>query len=45
MKEITSTQHIDALPNLEETPEAYIIYNEGNKMNTIYWKSSAFQMV
>lgn len=31
MKEITSTQHIDALPNLEETPEAYIIYNEGNK--------------
>ena len=31
MKEITSTQHIDALPNLEEIPEAYIIYNEGNK--------------
>ena len=25
------TTHIDALPNLEETPEAYIIYNEGNK--------------
>ena len=31
MKEIISTQHIDVLPNLEETPEAYIIYNEGNK--------------
>ncbi len=31
MKEISSTQHIDALPNLEETPEAYIVYNEGNK--------------
>lgn len=31
MKEISSTQHIEALPNLEETPEAYIIYNEGNK--------------
>lgn len=31
MKEISSTQHIDAIPNLENKPEAYIIYNKGNK--------------
>ena len=30
MKEISSSQHIETLPNLEETPEAYIIYNEGS---------------
>lgn len=30
-KEITSTQHIDALANVEDTPDAYIIYNQGNR--------------
>ena len=29
-KELSSTQHIDALANLEEEPVAYIIYNQRN---------------
>lgn len=31
LKEIDSTQHIDKLKSLAETPTAYIIYNEGDK--------------
>lgn len=30
MDAISTTQHIDALPNIADTPKAYLIYNEGN---------------
>lgn len=31
MTDISTTQHIDALPNIEEVPKAYSVYNEGNR--------------